>query len=198
MNENTFRLFAAIILIAGLSISIYFRRKADKVSGEKVSLKDEGTAMTLTLRLGGMLMWFSMFVYLINPSWMAWSKIGLPDWTRWLGIGGGAVCVFLVYWLFSSFGTNITPTVATRKEHQLVTSGPYRWVRNPLYSLGTAFIIAFGTIADRWFVIVMAVLAFVLLALRLPNEEAHLIGKFGDEYHEYMKRTGRYLPRLKP
>jgi protein-S-isoprenylcysteine O-methyltransferase Ste14 len=52
-------------------------------------------------------------------------------------------------------------------------------------------------IADSWFMVLLSVLGFILLSLRTPNEEAHLIEKFGDEYLDYMKRTGRYLPRLK-
>jgi protein-S-isoprenylcysteine O-methyltransferase Ste14 len=196
LNETIFRIFAAIALISAISISIYYRSKADKDTGEKVSRKDEGISILLILQIGGLVMWLSLFVYLINPAWMAWSKIGLPEWLRWLGVGSGLVCDGLIYWLFSSIGTNITPTVATRKEHQLVTSGPYRWVRNPLYSVGTAFIISYGLIADNWFMIAMALFAFIMLAIRLPNEEAHLIEKFGDEYRDYMKRTGRYLPRV--
>ena len=40
-------------------------------------------------------------------------------------------------------------------------------------------------------------LAFALMALRVPAEEANLIATFGDEYRRYMERTGRYLPKLK-
>jgi protein-S-isoprenylcysteine O-methyltransferase Ste14 len=196
MNDNIFRIPAAIILLTGLGISVYFRRKADKDSGEKVSSKDEGVPMLLVLRIGGLVMWLSMFAYLLNPSWLGWSKIGLPNWLRWLGVCVGFLCDALIYWLFSSIGANVSPTVGTRKEHKLVTHGPYRWVRNPLYTIGTAFIIAFGVIADSWFIISMAILAFIFLAIRLPNEEAHLIAKFGNEYREYMQSTGRFLPKI--
>jgi protein-S-isoprenylcysteine O-methyltransferase Ste14 len=103
----------------------------------------------------------------------------------------------LVYWMFKSIGTGITPTVATRKEHKLSTSGPYRWIRHPLYSFGTLAFLSLGVIADSWFMVLAAALAFLLLSLRTPSEEAHLIEKFGDEYREYMKHTGRYLPKLK-
>jgi protein-S-isoprenylcysteine O-methyltransferase Ste14 len=41
------------------------------------------------------------------------------------------------------------------------------------------------------------VLAFIAMASRTPKEEANLIEKFGDEYRDYMKRTGRFLPRLR-
>jgi protein-S-isoprenylcysteine O-methyltransferase Ste14 len=103
----------------------------------------------------------------------------------------------LIFWLFRSIGNSISPTVSTRTEHRLVTGGIYRYIRHPLYSVGTTFFLSFALMADNWFFAVMAVLAFVLLALRLPNEEAHLIEKFGDEYRDYIKSTGAFLPRLK-
>ncbi|MBM3178764.1 MAG: isoprenylcysteine carboxylmethyltransferase family protein [Chloroflexi bacterium] len=196
MNDNTFRIFATIIFITSISISGYFRRKADKVAGEKVSRKDEGIVMILLLRVGGLLLWFSIIGYLIYPPILAWSKVDLPEWARWIGVGIGFVCTLLIYWLFSSIGSGISPTVGTRKEHKLVTHGIYRWVRHPLYSVGTLLFLSFATIADSWFIAAMAVLAFILLAIRLPNEEAHLIKKFGDEYRQYMKTTGAFLPKF--
>ena len=196
MNENIFRIFAAVIFFTAVGISSYFRRKADRDSGEKISRKVDGTAFMNIVRIGGLLLWLSPLVYLINPAWMAWSKIGLPEWVRWIGVVIGLLCVFGIYWLFSSIGRGITPTSATRKEHQLVTSGPYRWVRHPLYSFGSSLFIAFGMMADNWFIALLGILAFLAVASRTPKEEANLTEKFGDEYRDYMKRTGRYLPKL--
>ena len=196
MNENFFRIFAALILCTGIGISSYFRRKADRESGEKISRKADGTAMMTVIRLGGLVLWLSPLVYLIDPQWMTWSKIGLPEWVRWLGIGIGILCTILVYWLFSSIGSSITPTSATRKEHKLVTSGPYRWVRHPLYMVGSSLFVAFGMMADNWFIALLGVLAFIGMAARTPKEEANLIEKFGDEYRQYMNRTGRFLPKI--
>jgi protein-S-isoprenylcysteine O-methyltransferase Ste14 len=197
MNDNIFRILAAVILLSAITISVYFRSKADKEAGGKVSMKDEGKPTFLALRLGGLLLWFSPLVYAITPTWLAWSKMGLPDWVRWIGVGLGVACLGLIYWMFKSIGSGITPTVATRKEHRLSTGGPYRWIRHPLYTFGTLAFLLLGLIADSWFMVLLSVLGFILLALRTPNEEAHLIEKFGDEYLDYMKRTGRYLPRLK-
>jgi len=196
MNENLFRILAAIIFLIGFSISGYFRRKADRETGETISRKADGKTMMTIIRIGGLFLWLSPFAYLINPTWMAWSKIGLPEWARWLGVGIGILCNFGVYWLFNSIGGGITPTSATRTEHQLVTNGPYRWVRHPLYTVGSSMFVAFGMMADNWFIAVLGVLAFVMMVIRTPKEEANLIEKFGDEYREYMKYTGRYLPKL--
>ena len=196
MNENIFRILAGLILFTGMGISSYYRIKADKETGEKISRKVDGSALMTIIKLGGLILWLSPLVYLLNPLWMAWSKIGLPDWVRWLGVGIGIVCTIMIYWLFSSIGSGITPTSATRKQHTLVTSGPYRWVRHPLYTVGSSMFISFGMMADNWFIAALGVLAFIAMAIRTPQEEANLIEKFGDEYREYMKHTGRYLPKL--
>ena len=115
----------------------------------------------------------------------------------WLGAGLGIIALPLLYWLFSSIGLNITDTVATRNNHTLVTHGPYRWVRHPLYSVGTLLFVSIGLLAANWFIIVSSLLGLGMLMIRLPKEEAKLIERFGDEYRDYMKRTGTLLPRLK-
>lgn len=196
MNENIFRILAALILFTGVGISSYFRHKADKDTGEKISRNMDGTPMMLFIRIGGLILWLSPLVYLLNPDWMDWSKLGLTDPVRWVGVGIGILCTFGIYWLFSSIGSGISPTSATRQEHKLSTSGPYRWVRHPLYTIGSSFYISFGLMADNWFIMVMGVISFVLMAIRTPKEEANLIEKFGNEYREYMKRTGRFFPKL--
>jgi protein-S-isoprenylcysteine O-methyltransferase Ste14 len=197
MNETLFRILTALIFVTGVGISGYFRRKADRDSGEKISRKVDGNAMMTVIKLGGLLLWFSPILYMLNPAWMAWAKIGLPSWSRWLGVGIGILCVAGIYWLFSSIGSGITPTSATRTEHKLSTRGPYRYVRHPLYTIGSSFFISFGMMADNWFIAALGILAFIAMAVRTPKEEANLIVKFGDEYRNYMKSTGRFLPRLK-
>lgn len=196
MTEHTFRISAFVILLTAMSISFYFRIKADKDTGEKISRKADGSIMMTFIGIGGLILWLSPFVYLINPAWMAWSKVGLPEPIRLFGVGIGIVCVFGIYWLFSSIGSGITPTSATRSEHKLVTKGIYKYIRHPLYTFGSSLFIAFGMMADNWFIALLGVLAFIGMAIRTPKEEANLVEKFGDEYRDYMKHTGRFLPKL--
>jgi protein-S-isoprenylcysteine O-methyltransferase Ste14 len=196
MNENIFRILAAITLFTAVGISSYYRRKADQETGETISRKVDGNILMTVIKIGGLILWLSPLIYLINPKWMAWSKIGLPDEVRWLGVGIGVLCVAGIYWLFSSIGSGITPTSATRKNHILVTGGPYRWIRHPLYTIGSSVFVSFGMMADNWFIAALGILTFILMAIRTPKEEANLVEKFGEEYREYMKTTGRFLPYL--
>lgn len=190
-----FRFFALAIFAAGVSIGFYYRYKAEK-AGEPISWNEEGMSVMVLLRLFGLIGWLSVITYLINPDWMKWSEISLPDWARWIGVVTGAISVPLLYWLFKSIGKNITQTVKTRKKHELVTTGPYRWVRHPLYSVGTLLFLSFALISSNWFIGLMTLMSLVMLMVRLPKEEMNLIERFGDEYKDYMRRTGRLIPRL--
>lgn len=196
MSENLFRVLAAIILISSSAISIYYRRKANLDSGEKVSTKAEGGPMFLALRLTALTAFICMIAYLINPAWMTWSRVDYPEPVRWLAVGIGFLGVIFCYWIFSTIGKGISTTVATRTQATLVKSGPYRWVRHPLYVVGLFMFGAIGVIAENWLITGLIIVAFLLLTVRTKDEEKHLIAKFGDEYREYMKTTGRYLPKL--
>ena len=191
-----FRYFALAIFVVGVLIGGYYRYKAEK-AGEPISWNEEGAVVMVLLRIFGVIGWLSVITYLINPAWMNWSEMPLPDGARWIGVVTGIVSVPLLYWLFKSIGKNITQTVKTRKEHQLVTSGPYRWVRHPLYSVGTLLFLSFALMASNWFIALSSLLGLVMLMVRLPKEEQNLIEKFGDEYKNYMKRTGRLIPKIR-
>ena len=195
MNENIFRILTAVILLSYIGTSIYFRRKADRDTSEQVSSKDDSQLLVFVLRIGGVFLWFSPLIYAIHPAWMAWSKMDLPDSVRWIAGIVGFASLGLSRWTFKSLGTGVSPSVGTRREHQLSTSGPYRWIRHPLYVFATLAFLSIAALADSWFTATLAVLTFVLLALRVQSEEAHLIEKFGDEYRDYMKHTGRFFPR---
>jgi protein-S-isoprenylcysteine O-methyltransferase Ste14 len=197
MNETIFRSAAAIIIISAFGISVFFRRKADKDSGGVIPRKVDGLIMMTIIKAGGIILWLSPLVYLINPEWMSWSKIGMKDWVRLTGIGLGILSLGLIYWIFISIGNNISPTSATRIDHKLITTGPYKWVRHPLYTIGSLVFLSFGLTADNWFIILLSVMAFVVMAFRIPREEQNLNEKFGADYKKYMKRTGRFLPRFR-
>jgi protein-S-isoprenylcysteine O-methyltransferase Ste14 len=195
-SELIFQLGGIVIFLSALSISAHYRRKAAQAGNERISKREEGLLVLILLRLAGLGIWFGTLAYLLNPAWMRWSQIDLPMAWRWAGVALALAMLPFIYWLFSSLGNNITDTVAIRKGHTLVTRGPYRWMRHPLYTFGALLFVGFSLIAANGFIAAAGLLGFVMLAIRTPNEEAHLIEKFGDEYRAYMRRTARYLPRL--
>ncbi len=195
-NDRLFRWFFIAIFIGMLSLSAYFRYRA-RQSGEAIPRAREGKLVLLTRLLFAAPLYLPIAAYMLNPGWMAWSAYSLPLWLRWLGAGLGLATLPLLYWVFRSIGSNISETTLTKDKHVLVSHGPYRWVRHPLYSGATTGLIALSLLAANWFMLAMACVALAGMAvLIIPREEAELLRKFGVEYHEYMQRTGRFVPRL--
>jgi protein-S-isoprenylcysteine O-methyltransferase Ste14 len=192
-SEVPFRLATFLIIAASLSISIYFRARAEREGGR---LDDpRGLKLVRVLRLFGLAVVAPLLAYLINPSWVAWARFFLPDWARWLAAAVAAGMVPVFYWIFISIGRNISPTATARHGAQLVTHGPYRWVRHPLYTAGTIVWLALMAVTTLWW-LAFAIPALVVLLWRTSKEEAKLIEAFGDAYRAYMQRTGRFLPKL--
>jgi len=194
-DETPFRIAIALFYLTALSFSGFFRQRAAQ-TGERISSGEEGVLIFVALRLSGLLGFATVVTYVVHPPWMEWAAVPLPRWLRYLAVALGLSVVPLLVWTLSALGRDITPTVVVRREHTLVTTGPYRWVRHPLYTFGITAWFAVSVMAANAFMAALIVVGAVGLAARTPKEEARLIERFGDEYREYARRTGRYLPRI--
>jgi protein-S-isoprenylcysteine O-methyltransferase Ste14 len=197
MNEDLiFRIIVTALFLSAFSISIYYRRKAQGSSGDKIDRREEGDFIMIALRIGGGLIWLAILAYMIYPPAITWASLPLPTWLRWLGVGGGIAAVVLLFWMFRSLGMNITDTVVTRRKHTLITYGPYRWIRHPLYTFGSLFFLSLSLVTGIWLIPIMAIPTFAILIQRTSIEERVLQERFGEEYRSYSERTGRFFPRL--
>lgn len=176
-------------------IALYHRLQS-QASGEKLDRRQEGTFILLTLRPIAAVRMAALVAWVIDPQWMTWSSVALPVWLRWAGVGLGAATGVLLIWTFRSLGKNLTDTVVTRREHALITTGPYRWVRHPLYLATCLAVITDSLMAANWFLASTGVAVFALLMIRTGREEEELVKRFGDDYRRYMDSTSRFFPRL--
>ncbi len=193
--EQTFRFILMLGFAVIVPIGAYHRIKA-QATGEKLDRRQEGIFILVTLRPIGIAAMVGLVTYMINPAWMAWSSVALPNGLRWAGVVLGIPGGLLLVVTFRTLGKNLTDTVVTRAEHTLVTRGPYRWVRHPYYLATALAVVANSLVTANWFLALTGGIVFGLLVLRTRIEEEKLIERFGEEYKEYMKRTGRFLPRL--
>ncbi|APO73370.1 phospholipid methyltransferase protein [Rhizobium etli 8C-3] len=118
-----------------------------------------------------------------------------------LAVAVGAVLFAAAMWVFrrthKELGRNWSITLEIRDQHQLISSGPYAFVRHPMYSsfllmgLGQAFLLS------NWFVGLAGLVGFaVLFFLRVDKEERMMLEIFGPQYRAYMDRTKRIIPFL--
>jgi protein-S-isoprenylcysteine O-methyltransferase Ste14 len=124
---------------------------------------------------------------------LAWP--GLDDWpARAVGLGlGAAGVVLLVYAILTlrRHGTTVLPDVGATT---LVTSGPYRRFRNPIYLADCLILFGLAEITKNiWFVIGAATFAVLVTLLAILPEERHLERRFGDAYLDYKAKTRRWL-----
>jgi protein-S-isoprenylcysteine O-methyltransferase Ste14 len=192
--ENSFRIALLAVVVLTTGVTVYHRFQAGS-SGEKISRMEEGYLFAITLRVAGLALWITTFAYLIIPSSVQWAMFPLPIWLRWGGVAAGAFCSILMSWTLSCLGKNLTDTVVTRAEATLVTSGPYRWVRHPYYVTAALLMASVTVLTANWLIGLSSLSVLVLLAVRTPKEEQMLIDRFGQQYRDYMVRTGRFIPR---
>ena len=196
-TESTFRAIALLNIALCLPIGLYFRIRS-QATREKLARKEEGVLILVGLRLCLLLAGAVFAAYLIDPSSVSWSSLQLPHWLRWVGAALGLVVVpSLLLWTFHSLGRNLTDTVVTRREHTLVTHGPYRWVRHPFYGVVLMWGLSMSLLTANWLIAVLVIAAIAMLVRRTSIEEGKLTERFGDEYRSYAAKTGRFFPRLR-
>ena len=96
-------------------------------------------------------------------------------------------------WARRVLGRNWSGRVIIKEEHELVTSGPYCWVRHPIYS-GALLICAGSAIALGWIGGLVTVTLFTgVFVHKIRLEERMLTGHFGDAYVQYRKKTNALI-----
>lgn len=122
---------------------------------------------------------------------------GVRQMTGPLAFAGCVLCVggiAFMMWARFSIGTNWGMPMTLRVDHELVTRGPYAYVRHPIYTgmfctmLGTTLVVPLYGIAA-----VISAAYFIYSALR---EERDMLAQFPDQYGAYRRRTKMFFPWL--
>ena len=119
-----------------------------------------------------------------------------------LALGEAAAVLVLVGFTLAAFiassramGRNWSLVARTRTDHQLVTWGPFAWVRHPIYSGLFAFMLALALAFGHWRGLIVGVPLYWLGTwLRVAQEERLLRAQFGAAYDDYSARVKRFVP----
>jgi protein-S-isoprenylcysteine O-methyltransferase Ste14 len=185
-----------LIAIAGLQLAIS-RRYLHGAEAEKSFAQPRAEGPLLAWSAGLFIAAYGIFAFLwlLNPGWMAWAAVSLPAGLRWCGAPCMVLGAALHLWGSHHLGRNLTVTISTREDHALITSGPYHWVRHPLYTGGMIESLGVMLLVANWAAAMSATAFWIVVALRTSKEEAVLVATFGADYREYQRRAGRFLPR---
>jgi len=115
------------------------------------------------------------------------------DWLEILGVILCALGISISIWARHHLGKNWSGTPSIQQDHELVTSGPYRLVRHPIYTGLLLAMLGSSLVNDSAWIIIFAINCFVFVR-RVFVEEKIMMQLFPHQYREYKKRTKALIP----
>jgi protein-S-isoprenylcysteine O-methyltransferase Ste14 len=123
------------------------------------------------------------------------SVVHSQGWIPWLaGAALIVVAVSLDIWAMKTLIERHTAVLPHRRSSHLVTCGPFRLTRNPIYLGYTIMMVGCGLITlNPWFFIMASLAVALTTAFAVRNEELHLLSRFGFEFERYCRTTSRWI-----
>ena len=124
-------------------------------------------------------------------------ELDVPEPLRWVGLALIVLGVAFALWAIATLGRHYDLELEIHRDHELVRTGPYRFVRHPIYTgLGLHFIGACLATGNLLLIAGTLFVTFPALYLRARTEELLLRDRFGEKYEAYAREVGMLVPLL--
>ena len=195
-NQRGFRVMLSTLYMLVMFVRLFYMRRGSE-SGQTISRTREERLTLPLLASINVLGSIAGVVYVFAPKRIRWAALPMPTWSRWVGVGLGIVCLPLFAWTHHALEKNWSLALVIKEQHTLVSKGPFRWVRHPMYTTIFLQSLAFFLLSANWVIGITGLGSSIFCVARVADEEALMIEEFGDQYRAYMERTGRFLPPAK-
>lgn len=187
-------IFTQIIFIVLFILAVVNRILALQESRISRSVSTE-TRFVFIMGLAGLSV-VNSFLFALNPEW--YSNFQGETINEVNFIGNLFIVLAILLWIASKrqLGLNWSPRIAIRDKHTITNTGPYRFVRHPIYS--SYILLSLGVIlaTTNPMVFLPYCLTTLIVLSRVPQEEKALRNFFGPKYEEYSLHTGKLFPKL--
>ena len=187
-------IYYSLIIILWLAYQVYWWIKAKDVK------KTEKVHESVQSRIVRLIVMISAIILLVlqNIPFSILDQRFVPSGftSFWIGVVLTASGLLFSIWARHHLGANWSQAVTIKQDHQLVTSGPYAYVRHPIY---TGLLLAlFGTAVaiGKWRGLVAVVLVFAVLFYKLRFEEKLMRAQFVESYETYSRRVSALIPYI--
>ena len=186
---------AFILIFTSLTIVRVYYRIVTGAIHDGVFTRREGFFPVVLRWILGLPLLYATAAYAFFPGHGGWMYLTPPAAARVGGVAIGAFAVVLIVLVHRELGSCFSSTLVIRKDHKLIRTGPYRYVRHPMYSSYLMLFVGAFLVSANWVIGLSgtAVIA-TLMTVRLAREEALLVEKFGEAYEEYRSSTGMFIP----
>ena len=198
--EWIFKVAFLALFVGAVAIRVRYQRLAgtyDKgmAAHTERHLAHEARPLLIIRPLLGVPWYAVVLCWFFAPQWVRWSFVSMPGWLRMGGLLLAVLGLLLLWHSHAALGKNFRPTLEISPQQELITSGPYAFVRHPLYAAFLIMLASTGLLSANWFIGVVGVLLIAsITVVRVPAEEDLLERRFGDRYREYRRRTPALLP----
>jgi protein-S-isoprenylcysteine O-methyltransferase Ste14 len=192
-NEILFRYASAAVMVTFMMVRGYFSRRVGRepVATGRAQVRDRMYYRLMVV------VYILPFAYALT-SWLDFSHVSLPSAMRWIGAPVAFGGVAMVWWTHRTLGRHWSGILELRENHRLINSGPYRYIRHPMYTGFFMMPVGMALVTANLLIALLQIGATIAMYLaRVADEEAMMIDRFGDEYRTYIRQTGRLLPRLR-
>ena len=205
MDMNLFFRITFLSLWISLGIVRGYYGKKTKTHDSLVGIKDKlktadsemGKGLMILTAIITVIGVVGLILYLLAPPWWTWTHLPLGEWIQWIGIIVSTIPLFYLIWVHRHLDNQWSIALEIQENHKLITTGPYRRVRHPMYLGIFVYTIGLCFISIDVLVILFFVFSIWINYRRIPSEEQMMIDQFGEEYIEYMKRTGKLIPSMR-
>ncbi|HEY69561.1 MAG TPA: isoprenylcysteine carboxylmethyltransferase family protein [Anaerolineae bacterium] len=187
-------LFISMILLQAFYV-LRLRLKGQRQPAHPPTTVREPWIFPAMRGLRATLMLAFLVLYGWNPPWFSPLSMPLQDGFRWLGVILGMLSLALYTCSRHALGKAWSSCLQMQAQHALVTTGPYAWIRHPIYLAMILFLTALTLVGANWVLVAFLIISIVDLVLRIPREEQMMIEVFGEAYEAYKQQTGGIFPR---
>jgi protein-S-isoprenylcysteine O-methyltransferase Ste14 len=178
-----------LLLLDWVVWSLAFVRRHREASGGK---KEAGVPQS-RVGIGLVLMSFALLWTWVRPS-----DFHKPVWELVVSMVLGPPSVALAWAATRHLGKQWRYQAALRTDHELIRTGPYAWIRHPIYTSMLGMVLSTGFCWTWWPMFVAAVVVFMAgTEMRVRSEDRLLAERFGETFAEYRKRVPAYLPLVR-
>lgn len=196
------------LLVLALTVSAYWIGVGAMVNRvRRHRRRDAGLVPQQPRERAMWIVWVPLVAAWVALPWIALNRVdgllGLPSFAgedgfllmRGIAAACALLCWFATLLCYRRMGDDWGMAV-TSQETALITDGPFRRIRHPIYAFSILLMLASAVVLPTLPMLAVALVHVMLMNLKARNEEAHLAAKHGADYARYAARTGRFVPRF--
>jgi protein-S-isoprenylcysteine O-methyltransferase Ste14 len=176
-----FRLVVCVWILCEIANSLLSRKNS------RATNQDKGSYWVIIVFL-----WIALFVAFVLRSF-GWGVFGGA--LQYVGLAMALIGIILREWAIWILGKHFTVRVQVHEKTELMSDGPYRYIRHPAYTGSLLTYTGIAWAVGSWLGVIFAlIVCFAAYEYRIAVEEKALQDKFGSEYERYKKRTWKLFP----